>query len=561
MIPVIIHLALLTAVSLAFLFTKKFVNTEFNKLESGGKLDRLIILMSGIILSALTTVIIVMFLDITLKYLKIGTEIMLHSYLKLVVSLSVVLITSYMITTPHHSHLRFLKISDEEARSLHNKFLRIIVFSFCGAVMASFFPNHWYALAILMIFYYFTEMMLSKKLIDRLFFLTQLQEESFSCKLTVFINQKITVICLFGMLFAVFVNRAQTPSFFKMMNKICSVVVVIFLFQTLISWLLNKVMMQLDSIQHGMHSQLTATKRQKNLIWICDVIVIVFYFFAIGMILKYIGISLQTHIFHDSIVTIGGIIFITIVLYKGFNEFADAMLEKAQDSNCSSDVTKLKTILPTASAVFYVILFVTSTLLILSNLKINVAPILATFTVFSAAIGLAAQDIIRSFLHGITFLIEENLYVGAYIKVDQKEGVVEKLSTRVLHLRDDNGSVHVIPYSAINSMTSYSKNYLYYKCELTFNDKDDIQKISQLLINIVEDMKKEDKYKNVILGNVEIHGLKPFDLTGPKIYWRVKTTATASGSTLKYEIFKRLYAEYQKHGMHIPTINYSLTSV
>ncbi|MDR1333691.1 MAG: hypothetical protein LBJ71_00535, partial [Holosporaceae bacterium] len=135
------------------------------------------------------------------------------------------------------------------------------------------------------------------------------------------------------------------------------------------------------------------------------------------------------------------------------------------------------------------------------------------------------------------------------------------LSTRVLHLRDDNGSVHVIPYSAISAITSYSKNYLYYKCELTFHENDDIQKISQLLISVVEDMKKEDKYKNIILSDVEIYGLKPFDLTGPKIYWKLKTTASASGTIIKYEIFRRLYSEYQKHGMRIPTINYSLASV
>jgi hypothetical protein len=98
---------------------------------------------------------------------------------------------------------------------------------------------------------------------------------------------------------------------------------------------------------------------------------------------------------------------------------------------------------------------------------------------------------------------------------------------------------------------------LYYRCELTFDDKDDIQKISQLIVKVVEDMKKEDEYKKVILGNVEIHGLKPFDLTGPKIYWKLKTTANSSGIAVKYEIFKRLYSEYQKYGMHIPTMNWA----
>ncbi|MDR2782118.1 MAG: mechanosensitive ion channel family protein [Holosporaceae bacterium] len=561
-IPIAIHTTLSMIVTLSFLFSKKFVNTELNKLETGGKLDRIIILMSGIILSALTTIIFIMCLDIFLEYMNIDDNIICGSYSKLIVIFSVTLISSYMITAPNHSHLRFLKISDKEAFSVYEKFLRIIAISLLVTATASFFPTQRHFFTATIIGYYFSEMMLSRKLINKLFELIKPKEESFSCKLTTFINQKIVFICLFGMLFAVFINRTPIRLFFfESLNNIYCVLTTIFLLQSVISLTINKIMLQLDSIQHGMHSKLTASRRQKNLIWICDVLVIVFYLSIICVLLKHIGVNLRDHIFHDKIVTIGGIIFMTVIIYKGFNEFADAMLEKAKNSDKTDYRVKLQTFLPTLSAIFYVILFVTSSLLILSNLKINVAPILATFTVFSAAIGLAAQDIIRSFLHGITYLIEKNLYIGAYVKIDQKSGVIEKLSTRVLYLRDDNGSVHVIPYSAISSITNCSRNYSYYYGELCFNTEDDIQKISQLLTDVIENMKNDDKYKNIILGSAEIHGLKPFDLAGPKIYWRVKTAANSYGAVVKYEIFKRLYVEYKKHNVHIPIANCTVTQV
>jgi small conductance mechanosensitive channel len=471
---------------------------------------------------------------------------------------SAILTAGYIVAAPAHSHLRFLKISDEEADAIHKKFLRIAAVSFSVSAVASFFPARRYIFIALVTIYYFVEMTISKKLIYKSLSLKQLKEKSFSCKLVAFINRKITFVCLLGMFFSIVASSAPKHLFFfENLNNIYCMLIAIILLQAGVSLVLNKIMDQLDSVQHGMHSQSTADKRQKNLIRICDIIIVAFYLLILNMFLKYIGVKLHENIFHDSAATITGIIFITAIIYRGFNEFADAMLEKMRDQ--PDYEIKLKTVLPTLSAVFYTLLFVTSTLLILSNLKINVAPILAAFTVFSAAIGLALQDIIKSFLHGITFLIEKNLYIGAYVKIDQKSGVIEKLSTRVLYLRDDTGPVHVIPYSAIATITNFSKNYLYYYGELTFNTEDDIQKISNLLIGIVEDMRKEDNYKDVILNGAEIHGLKPFDLTGPKIFWRVKTVANTHGNAVKYEIFRRLYSEYKKYGIRVPVIKNYLT--
>jgi small-conductance mechanosensitive channel len=467
-----------------------------------------------------------------------------------------------MITAPNHPGLRFLKISDKEAISMHRKFLRIVAVSFSAAAASSLFPMHGHFLGILIIVCYFLEIKLSEKPINKMLLLTKSKNESFSCRLVAFINQKIAFICLFAMFFVIFVNQeSKKIFFFKNLSNIYCVLAMIFLLQAFTSSIINKIMAQLDSVKNGIHSKLTAKKRQKNLTWICDIIIIVFYLFAVYMFLKHIGVTLHKRIFHDTSVTVGGIIFVTVIIYRGFNEFADTILEKAKVADQSDYEIKLKTFLPPLSAIFYTLLFVISGLLILSNLKINIAPILAAFTVFSAAIGLAAQDIIRSFLHGITFLIEKNIYIGAYIKIDQRSGVVEKLSTRVLYLRDDSGSVHVIPYSAIGAVTNCSENYLYYHGELTFCAEDDIATVSQLLTDVVSNMRKEERYKEVILSDVEIHGLKPFDFTGPKICWRIKTMANACGKAVKYEIFKRLYAEYKKHGIRIPTADCTMISV
>jgi hypothetical protein len=73
-------------------------------------------------------------------------------------------------------------------------------------------------------------------------------------------------------------------------------------------------------------------------------------------------------------------------------------------------------------------------------------------------------------------------------------------------------------------------------------------------------MKTEDKYKDVIIGEVEIHGIKPFDLTGVKIYWEVRT-GVCGGKFLSFEIYDRLVNEFHKNNIQIPLgINVALPS-
>jgi small conductance mechanosensitive channel len=197
-----------------------------------------------------------------------------------------------------------------------------------------------------------------------------------------------------------------------------------------------------------------------------------------------------------------------------------------------------------------VLLFVTASLIALANLGINITPILASFSIFSAAVGLAAKDIIQSFLQGVMLLIEENLLIGEFIKINDMIGIVEKLSVRALQLRDEDGSVHVIPYNCVNSITNYSKEYSRHFDSLRLSSWKDVEKGKQILADVVKRMREEPEYKDIIIGDVIIHGLKPFDLTGLKIYWEVRTTPM--GEYVPCEIYDRLINEFNKNGIEIP---------
>jgi small conductance mechanosensitive channel len=292
--------------------------------------------------------------------------------------------------------------------------------------------------------------------------------------------------------------------------------------------------------------------------------VISFYLIATCFAFRQAGVDLHQHIFRDEIMIVLGIIWGDVIIYKGFKGFTVALMKDsgAKDEDDDLDYTvetgesdyavKVQTFLPTVSLVFYVVLFMVSGLLILSNLGVNVAPILAAFTVFGAAVGLAAQDLIRSFMYGIVFLLEKDLYVGEYVKINGAEGTVERLSARALYLREINGALHTIPYNMIGSVTSYSQNYLYYNGVLPVGSGEDPALVAGILTDVIDTMKKEENYRDRIIGNVEIFGLCRFDLTGMKMPWRVKTSTDFTGLNVKYEIYRRIHEEYLRRGMKIP---------
>jgi small-conductance mechanosensitive channel len=188
----------------------------------------------------------------------------------------------------------------------------------------------------------------------------------------------------------------------------------------------------------------------------------------------------------------------------------------------------------------------------LANFDINITPILAAFSVFSAAVGLAAKDVIQAFLQGVTLLVEKNLYIGEKVKINDVVGVIEKLSIRIIHLRLDDGSLHSIPYNCVNVITNYSDGYVRHFDDLRVLNAKDVQKACQILRKVVADMRKSPEYGEKILDDVVIYGVNPFDLSGIRIFWMIAAKTEINDQILKCDLYNRVMLEFSKQNIEIP---------
>lgn len=547
----------------SFYFSKKFMDMEMDKLKKESThFDLGLILAFGMIISTIISFVGTLIVNATAKYFFTDPEYLYSSYFELLIVFSAILLASCVLFARLKEHLRFKNISHTDSKNVHKKFTRMVLVSLFITTVAYSVVNtllgtqyslicEYCAIGVIII-YCFGEICLSHDLISKVLNLKKTKTITVSEKIVNFLNHKFQYIMLFCMIYAVEINcrdQLNDTAAFTHINNVYLFLLAIIAFQCIVVVIVNKFSSYINSLDDGTRSERLVQSRSNNMIWMCNFIVLSMYFVVVCTALQYAGVNVKKYVFNEyfMIVIFGS--FITIMLCRIFNEFRDMILEKAEKGD-QEHYLKLKTFAPTLSAIFYFVLLLTAILIILSNLGIDVTPVVASFSIFSAAFALASQDIIKAFLQGLTLLIEKNLYIGDFVDINDKSGTIEKLSVRVLYLRAINGCLHVIPYNMINSITNHSDSYTRHSEVLRLVSQNDIEKASKILINLVEEMKKEPQYKDKILSEVIIHGLEPFGLTGVKVKWEVVTHPTLVH--ISDDVYHRLVKKFKTAGIQIP---------
>ncbi|HYD29663.1 MAG TPA: mechanosensitive ion channel domain-containing protein, partial [Azospirillaceae bacterium] len=119
---------------------------------------------------------------------------------------------------------------------------------------------------------------------------------------------------------------------------------------------------------------------------------------------------------------------------------------------------RLRTLVPLLRSAFLVALVVLVALTVLAELGVNIAPLLAGAGVAGLAIGFGAQTLVKDVITGLFILFEDSVAVGEVVDVGGGHaGVAEEISIRSIRLRDEQGAVHTVPFSAVTSVVNRSR--------------------------------------------------------------------------------------------------------
>jgi small-conductance mechanosensitive channel len=191
------------------------------------------------------------------------------------------------------------------------------------------------------------------------------------------------------------------------------------------------------------------------------------------------------------------------------------------------------------------------TLVALSALGVNIAPLLAGAGVVGLAIGFGAQTLVRDVITGVFFLIEDAFRVGEYIDVGARKGTVEAISLRSLRLRHQRGALHTVPFGEIKSLSNESRDWSIVKLEFRIPFDTDLGKVKKIIKLINAEIAADPELGPNLIEPIKSQGINRFEE-----YWmvlRVKYTAKPNSFQfmIRREAYQRIRDAFDQAGIKL----------
>jgi hypothetical protein len=186
---------------------------------------------------------------------------------------------------------------------------------------------------------------------------------------------------------------------------------------------------------------------------------------------------------------------------------------------------------------------------ILGDLGINLAPLLASAGVVGIAIGFGAQNLVRDYLTGIFMLLEDQYGVGDVISVGDATGTVETVTLRITRLRDINGIVWHIRNGTIDQVGNQSQGWARAVVDFPVPYTADLATIRTILASMAEAAWTDPQLRGVMLEKPDVWGAQ--DVSGSEVTMRiVARTAPLRQWEVEREIRARVKAALDAAGIY-----------
>jgi small conductance mechanosensitive channel len=190
-------------------------------------------------------------------------------------------------------------------------------------------------------------------------------------------------------------------------------------------------------------------------------------------------------------------------------------------------------------------------MMILGELRVDIAPILAGAGVLGLAIGFGAQSLVKDLLSGFFILLEDQYRVGDVVEVSGKGGLVEEINLRMTILRDLHGNVHYVRNGQIDTVTNMTKDYSRYVFNIGVAYREDVDEVMEVIKRIDEELRNDPEFKDDILQPLEVMGLDQFADSAVIIKART-TTKPIKQWKIGREFNRRLKKKFDELGIEIP---------
>jgi small conductance mechanosensitive channel len=132
---------------------------------------------------------------------------------------------------------------------------------------------------------------------------------------------------------------------------------------------------------------------------------------------------------------------------------------------------------------------------------------LASAGIAGLAIGFGAQTLVHDFINGFFILLENQYDIGDVVRIAGVKGTVERMSLRMTVLRDEDGTVHLVPNSAVQIVSNTTRDWAQFALRVTVAYSEPSEKIITLLKQIGEQVHHDPTFAEDIVSDIQVPGI------------------------------------------------------
>ncbi|MBI3309806.1 MAG: mechanosensitive channel protein, partial [Serratia liquefaciens] len=166
-----------------------------------------------------------------------------------------------------------------------------------------------------------------------------------------------------------------------------------------------------------------------------------------------------------------------------------------------------RTLLTLFRNVLAIVISTITIMIVLSQVGINIAPLLAGAGALGLAISFGAQTLVKDVITGVFIQFENGMNTGEYVTVSGITGTVERMTIRSIGLRDDYGVYHIVPFSSITTLANYAREFGVYRANYSVSRDQDIDHVHEVLHQAVAALKQDEQVKHFLVGEPVFNGV------------------------------------------------------
>jgi small-conductance mechanosensitive channel len=225
--------------------------------------------------------------------------------------------------------------------------------------------------------------------------------------------------------------------------------------------------------------------------------------------------------FAGATITVSLILAVAFGAWLALSSWVDYQIQPSRGRPVNARKRTLLSLLRNAVTIAIVIF---TAMFCLSEVGLDIAPLLASAGVIGLAVGFGAQRLVQDIITGIFIQLEGAMDVGDVVSIGGITGRVERLTIRSAGMRDESGVYHIIPFSSVTTVSNFMRGFAYAVNELNVGVGTDIETVHKAMSDAFTQLKADTRFKaDIVASDIDWMGLEKFTGAAMTVRTRIKT--------------------------------------